>query len=168
MSARLRCTALLGLCLAAAACSQRLDFERMRQQPRANPYGASGAFADGMAMRTPPAGTVTAAIAERATEAPDGRRQFQVHCAVCHGTDASGRSVMARNMPGVPPPSLVSAVTAGRSDRELLDVIAHGRNRMPGYDWAMTETGRAAVVAYLRSLQQAAHATSAPTEEKAR
>jgi len=147
---------------AGIGCSRRLpDFERMRQQQRTDPYEGSRVFSDGMAMRVPPSGTV-------AHEAPDmpivvtpdvialGQHQFDVFCAVCHGPDGSGRSVMAANMPGNPPPSLQAPPVAAHSSADAFAVISRGRNRMPAYDWALPPAERWAVIAYMRTLQIAA------------
>jgi len=61
---------------------------------------------------------------------------------------------MAGNMPDMAPPSLTAPDARGRSDDELLDIVSHGKRRMPGYDWALTDVERGAVVAYVRRLQQ--------------
>jgi mono/diheme cytochrome c family protein len=151
---------LLTLC---AACSRSTDFERMRLQQRANPYGASDAFGDGMAMRLPPSGAVTFDRGATAQEPPAetdaliarGAKAYRVHCAVCHGDDGSGQSVMTMNMPVVPPPSLLTPRVAAQRPGDLFVVVSAGRNRMPAYGWALSTTDRWAVVAYVRSLQPA-------------
>ena len=146
----MRAAAILGICACAGtACSPSVDFERMRQQQRVNPYAAS--------MRVPPRGAVPLAP-RTAVDASQGQRQFEVFCAVCHGADGSGQSVMAGNMPAAPPLSLLSGPAAERTDSELLDIIANGMNRMPGYAWALSAPERDAVVAYVRRLQQSARA----------
>jgi mono/diheme cytochrome c family protein len=160
-------------------CSSQLpDFERMRQQQRTDPYEGSRVFSDGLAMRVPPTGTVpydpaphSIAVTtglDRGAHVHDipvpvtadlvaaGKRQFEIFCAVCHGSDASGRSVMARNMPGIPPPSLLTAGAADHPAGYFFELISHGRNRMPAYDWALPPLDRWGVVAYLRTLQASA------------
>ncbi|HTM04323.1 MAG TPA: cytochrome c [Vicinamibacterales bacterium] len=133
------------------ACSPQLDFERMRQQSRADAYSAG----DVPTMRVPPAGTVPIATTDSSLSSGEhGRLQYDVFCAVCHGPDGSGQSVMAGNMPDMAPPSLTAPDARGRSDDELLDIVSHGKRRMPGYDWALTDVERGAVVAYVRRLQQ--------------
>jgi len=164
-------------------CSREVDFERMRRQQRADPYAASDAFRDGMAMRIPPAGTVpvgTSGYRALATDVPSGasadallpsseatidrgRREFDVFCAVCHGAEGGGQSVMAGNMPGEAPPSLVSGHAAERPPRELFDIISRGRERMPAYDWALPVADRWAVVAYLQTVQRRAALPAAET-----
>jgi mono/diheme cytochrome c family protein len=149
----------------------------MRQQQRLDPYEASTLFADGMAMRTPPVGTVpresSAASPAIATGVdrgapvreiplavtPElvalGRHQFDIYCAVCHGADGSGRSVMAENMPGGPPPSLLAPEVAARPAGHLFAMISRGQKRMPSYAWALSPLDRWGVIAYLRTLQRA-------------
>ena len=146
---RLTRAAVCGWLFVAAACSRSVDFDRMRQQRRADPYASTPVFADRMTLRVPPTGAVPA---ERVTAAADGRHQFEVFCAVCHGPDASGRSVMASNITVDPPPSLVTGDAVQHSDREWLEVISHGRKRMPAYDWALSADERTAVIAYIRTL----------------
>ena len=153
------------------------DLERMRQQQRYDPYEGSALFADGMAMRTPPAGTVpreprdsppgvATGVAHGApvhgvpiAVTPEllaaGRHHFDIYCAVCHGADGSGQSPMAENMPGTPPPSLLTAQVATRPAGELFAVISAGKGRMPSYAWALPPADRWAVIAYLRTLQPA-------------
>lgn len=144
-------------CVILTACSGSTDFERMRQQQRADPYGQSAVFADGMVMQAPPEGTVP--IDQRIAGSrpgdllPRGEHQFQIFCAVCHGADGSGHSVMAANLPDSTP-SLLIGHAVESSDSELLDVLSHGRNRMPAFDWAMPAVDRQSVVAFVRMLQQ--------------
>jgi cytochrome c5 len=152
MNAPLRlivCAAAIGLAL---ACSPNTDFERMRQQSRADPYDAA-ASADGSTMRTPPAGSVPV-LSMTPAVVRSGAREYGVFCEVCHGRDGSGRSIMARNMVQAPALSLLTRETTARSDADLFDIVSHGRNRMPAYDWALSAAERSAVVAYIRTLQQ--------------
>jgi mono/diheme cytochrome c family protein len=142
----MRYAALLLVIGLAAACSQSLDFERMREQKRASAYAVS--------MRTPPAGTV--AVSDRKISLADvsverGRHVYDIYCALCHGESTSVPSVMAANMPGTPPPSLTMGEAAQRSAAEMFEVVSHGKNRMPAYDWALTEEDRWAVVAHVKS-----------------
>jgi mono/diheme cytochrome c family protein len=149
------------LCVCAAACSRSVDFERMRQQARADAYEAGGPFGNGMVMRVPPPGAVPAGPRDAASSpaiTPDlvarGRQQFETQCVVCHGSDGSGHAVMASNLPDGAELSLVTARTTARTADELFDVVSRGRNRMPAFDWALSADDRWAVVAYMRTLQE--------------
>jgi mono/diheme cytochrome c family protein len=134
------------------------DFERMRQQQRADAYEASTFFSDGKVMRTPPAGTVAHDGQETSPPAPTpavlaaGRHHFEIHCAVCHGADGSGRSLMAENMYGSRPPSLLTPAVASQPAGALFELISAGKNRMPSFAWVLPPADRWAVVAYLRTL----------------
>ena len=175
---------LAGACGACVACGPGaardrldadLDFERMRQQRRYDPYGPSGVFADGKAMQAPPEGTVareavpvpTAIATGMEGGAPvarvplpvtdtllaSGRERFAIHCAPCHGAAGFGWSLVAANMRGRRPPSLrterVRAMPAGT----VFGVVSNGERRMPSYAWALPVRERWAVVAYLAALQ---------------
>lgn len=145
----------VGMC-ALIACSRRTDFERMRQQARVAPYSASTIYSDGLAMRIPPAGTVAFGSREGEVDDATGQHDFETHCRVCHGSDGRGDAVMASNMPGNRPPSLVSGDALTRTDMELLDVVTKGKNRMPPFAWSLSEQARVDVVAYVRDLQRSA------------
>ncbi len=155
MAGIFRAACALALC-SALGCSPRVDFERMRQQQRADPYSASTTFSNGVTMRVPPPGTIPIDQRNASEEVVSGQREFEVFCAVCHGRDGSGGSVMSTNIPGPRPPSLLTGDPVVRSDAELLDIISHGRNRMPAYDWALPGDGRQRVLTYMRRLQQSA------------
>jgi len=145
-------------CVLLSACSGSMDFERMRQQQRGDPYGQSVLFSNGMVMRVPPEGTMPMDQPIAASRPVDliarGEHQFQIFCAVCHGVDGSGNSVMTANMPGGPSLSLLIGPATEYSDSELFDLLSHGRNRMPAFDWAMPAADRQAVVAFVRMLRQ--------------
>jgi mono/diheme cytochrome c family protein len=145
--------------------SKHWDWERMRAQPRYEPYGASAYFADGMAMRVPPNGTVprqvemagtdsltvttpTAAMLER------GANRFHIFCAVCHGERADGVSIVARNMDDPKPPSLLTPRTRAFPPGQVAAIITLGVGRMPSYAAELSTADRWAVVAYLRELQR--------------
>ena len=152
------------------------DFERMRRQQRTVSYGPSSAFANGMALRVPPQGTISheqsamgdAEVTGRqngryvasmplnltSDQRQQGAHDFQVYCAVCHGENGSTTTVVGINL-RPPPPSLLVDSIRGLSDGELFAIISQGRGRMPPYNWALPPMERWAVIATLRSLQGA-------------
>lgn len=165
---RLATSLVLALALFTAACSERIgkgwDWNRMRTQPRAEPYGGSEAFADSAAMRTPPPGTVarestpaeSAAVMPAITPAllERGRAQFHVFCAVCHGERGDGASVVASNMS---PSKALSLLTPGArtiTPAQLYTFISQGAGRMPSFSASLSSADRWAVVAYVAQLQQ--------------
>jgi mono/diheme cytochrome c family protein len=174
MSAR-RLAALAPLLLLTAC--PRLDPMQRQQKYRA--YQASEFYADGLAMRQPPAGTVrfgSAVDAALATGAgPDGkplarmpvdatadllalgRKRFDVYCAVCHGVLGDGETQVALNMSLRRPPSLHEF--RDLPDGFLYQVVSRGFGLMPSYANELSIQDRWAVVAYVRALQLSQHAT---------
>jgi mono/diheme cytochrome c family protein len=158
----------------------RPDLERMLVQPSYRPYGASSRFADGRAMREPPAGAVPhdqllgqpaltegieqAAYVTRIPLAVDrallarGRDRFETFCGVCHGLTGDGRSEVARRMVLRAPPSLVAAPVTEFPPGRVYQVISLGYGLMPGYSAELAVRDRWAVVGYLEALQLAAGA----------
>ncbi|MDQ6828403.1 MAG: cytochrome c [Gemmatimonadota bacterium] len=81
----------------------------------------------------------------------NGRKYYQINCAVCHGSNGSARSQMLTKYM-YPVPSLLTPVTMGRSDGYLFGMIRNGRGMMPTYD-RIEEMDRWDVVNYVRALQ---------------
>ncbi len=181
MRARAAALALLAL----TACP-RLD--PMQRQQKYKAYQASEYYADGLAMRDPPAGTVPYGPLLPADVAtglgPDGkpvarsplpvdakllergRARFDVTCAICHGVLGDGESQVAMNMSLRRPPSLHAYRDVG--DGYIVRVIAEGFGLMPSYAAQLTPEDRWAVVAYVRALQLSQHATieQVPPEQR--
>jgi mono/diheme cytochrome c family protein len=181
--------------LCALSCSRsvtlvepELSLERMLDQPRLDPFEESHLFADGRAMRTPPAGTVPrervlgpAALIEGkeggryvdripvpVTRAllEHGRERFETFCAACHGVLGDGRSPVAEAMTLRRPPSLHEPRLRAAPSGELFAVASHGYGLMPSYAPYLPVASRWAVVAYVRALQlsQAAPVASLPDD----
>jgi len=169
-------TVLLGL----SGCDSRKpfgDFERMRVQHRLDPYSSSSGFANGAAMQSPPAHTVSlesvgdsgvlgsglagaggqpvaaVPIAVTPQVLETGRRAFGVYCAACHGPAGFGGSAVAANMGALHPPSLRSAAARALSSGSIFRIATMGLGRMPGYAAQLPSSERWAVVAYLQRLQ---------------
>jgi mono/diheme cytochrome c family protein len=173
-SVHLRRALLALLAPAAMACSDRIgkgwDWNRMRRQPRYEPYDSSAFFANGMAMRAPPAGTIareaplpaedsafaTRALERRPADLRRGADRFKVYCAVCHGPAGNGGSVVGDNLRGPAPPSLVGARVRSLSAAQLYAVVSDGMGRMPAYGPSLAVPDRWAVVAYVLQLQHGA------------
>ena len=85
---------------------------------------------------------------ERSLE--NGRRYYQINCAVCHG--ANGQGGGPATWYGLPVPSLTTPVAIGHSDGYLWGIIRNGRGLMPTYN-RIEEMDRWDVVNYLRGLQ---------------
>jgi len=177
MSSRLYLTALAIL----AGCginrsSTDRALERMSEQPRYDLYESSRFFRNGMTMQAPPAGTVARGAAldpvlatgrtpsgGYASEVPLtitpatialGRSRFRIYCAVCHGVNGDGQSVVASNMTERHPPSLRSPAIKALPPGFLYQVIQNGFGRMPSYASELPVDQRWAVVAYIRDSLQ--------------
>jgi mono/diheme cytochrome c family protein len=168
------------------------SLDPMWRQPKAQAYQASEHHADGLAMRTPPAGTVRFRSLAEPTVAtgrgPDGqylkaapavldaktlalgRKKFDIHCAVCHGVLGDGESQLALNMSLRKPPSFHQPIYRDAADGYLFDVMSRGFGLMPGYAAELSESDRWAVVGYLRALQlsQGAGLDQVPPDERGR
>jgi mono/diheme cytochrome c family protein len=148
----------------------------MHDQPKLNAFRESAFFADGSGMRPAVAGTVarghlapafatpeeagtllsnplplTQAIAER------GRRVFNDHCAICHGTVGDGVPLLSRAYGGKPGNFLSNEIRA-RPDGHLFGVLMLGKNAMPSYAADLDKDDRWAAVHYIRILQRAQNA----------
>jgi hypothetical protein len=80
----------------------------------------------------------------------NGRKYYQINCAVCHGVAGMGNGAAVRF--GVPAPNLLTSVTKGRTDGYLYGMIRNGRGLMPTYD-RIEDADRWDVVNYVRALQ---------------
>ncbi len=83
----------------------------------------------------------------------NGRKYYQINCAVCHGEagDANG-ALKALNPAYGFPPSLLTDAAKGRSDGYIWGMMRNGRGLMPSYN-RIEEADRWDVVNYLRGLQ---------------
>jgi hypothetical protein len=83
----------------------------------------------------------------------NGRKYYQINCAVCHGDTGAGDGPATKL--GVPGISLVMDITKGRSDGYIFGMIRNGRGLMPSYN-RIEEPDRWDVVNYIRGLQGSA------------
>jgi mono/diheme cytochrome c family protein len=153
-----------------------VDFERMLDQHKAEPYEASQFFENGQSMRHPPSGTVPVTRVTGPPELVSGRTaagaytntipvtldealldrgedRFRIFCRTCHGQLGDGRSAVAENMKLRKPPSLheqrLRAYPAGRVFR----VVSEGYGLMPSYAESLSIDDRWAIVEFVRALQ---------------
>ena len=162
-----------------AACdgvqSPDVDLERMIDQSKYTAYAPSEFFANGMAMRVPPEGSLRHGAAERGspqetgqkgdgyitaapvTATPEmlrrGRERFGIFCAPCHGILGNGDTMVAANMPLRRPPSLLDENVRRYPDGRIYRVITEGYGLMRSYTDSIGESDRWAVVLYVRALQ---------------
>ncbi|HEY6089582.1 MAG TPA: cytochrome c [Gemmatimonadaceae bacterium] len=106
-------------------------------------YGAFPATIDSMAGLSNPRPATDSSLA-------NGRKYFQINCAVCHGDRAMGDGPATRyGMPGI---NLTTDVTKARADGYIFGMIRNGRGLMPTYN-RIEEMDRWDVVNYVRALQ---------------
>lgn len=80
----------------------------------------------------------------------NGRRHYQINCAVCHGAGGAGNGPVMGF--GLPAPSLLTDITKNRSDGYIYGIIRNGRGLMPTYN-RIEDMDRWDVVNYIRGLQ---------------
>lgn len=80
----------------------------------------------------------------------NGRKYFQINCAVCHGDRALGDGNATKY--GMVPINLTLDVTKNRTDGYIWGMMRNGRGLMPPYN-RIEERSRWDVVNYLRALQ---------------
>jgi mono/diheme cytochrome c family protein len=81
----------------------------------------------------------------------NGKRLYQVYCALCHGSDAKGGGPISTKF--VPPPDLTLQMFRQRTDGFLYATIRSGGPLMPSQGEALSVKERWDIVNYLRSLQ---------------
>jgi mono/diheme cytochrome c family protein len=161
--------------------------------PSYRPQGPSDLFADGSSERALVAGVVprpvdrspgipyvtvkgpgpvgmegspvTASIPFGVTDAviARGRERFDINCAACHGRTGEGDGIIVQRG-FTHPPSYYSQPLLDAPDSHFFDVITNGKGAMFSFDDRITPDDRWAIVAYIRTLQQAAR--SAPADSR--
>jgi mono/diheme cytochrome c family protein len=81
--------------------------------------------------------------------AQSGAGVFKSRCAACHGTDGKADTDIGKTMHLR---SLASPAVQKESDKELTDIIADGKDAMPGYKDKLSGTQIKDLVRYIRKL----------------
>ena len=183
---RLNAKLLLGALLASvslSSCLQQEDIDPMVKQAKYKPFTPNPFFSDGRAMRTPPANTISRErspspqieygtddkglplsanpIALTPKLLATGRKQFDIHCAICHGATGDGHSLVSTQMSLKTPPNLIEKSKRDLLDGTIFNAITNGYGLMAGYSADLSSEERWAVVAYLRALQRSQATTLA-------
>lgn len=98
--------------------------------------------------------TVDAKLLER------GQDRFTIYCAPCHGALGDGNGITKQYGMGATP-SYHDDRLRKVANGEIFNVITHGKGNMLSYADKLSAQDRWAVIAYVRALQRAAHATVA-------
>ena len=82
-----------------------------------------------------------------------GREQFEIYCAPCHGALGDGNGIMKKLgvMPAVA--NLHDKRIIEMADGEVFNTITHGKSTMAAYGPLIPAPDRWAIIAYLRALQ---------------
>jgi mono/diheme cytochrome c family protein len=149
--------------------------QKLREQPRCEPLGASRLFADGKCAREPVRGTDARGAARDPLAAIDpksdrlplpvtpalvarGRARYDIYCSPCHDRVGTGRGMIVQR--GFqPPPSFHDERLRTAPVGHFVDVMTRGWGAMPAYAAQVPVADRWAIALYLRALQRSQHAS---------
>ncbi len=89
------------------------------------------------------------AVSAATAGAQDAATLYKTKCAACHGPDGKGSTPAGKSM-GVR--DFASPDVAKETDAQLTEIIAKGRNKMPGYANSLKDAQIKDLVAYIRDL----------------
>jgi cytochrome c553 len=129
---------------------------------RADEARYAGRNADGSFVRGFPAGLVV-----NREFLLRGQERYQIYCAPCHGALGDGNGI-TKSYGMVATPTYHDDRLRTMAEGELYNTITNGKNTMLPYADKLSPDDRWAVVAYLRALQRAAHASldDVPLEQR--
>lgn len=81
--------------------------------------------------------------------ADEGANLFKSKCAMCHGPDGTGKTIMGEKLKI---PDLHSAEVQKKSDSDLKAIIRKGKDKMPAYETKLNKEQVDSLVAYIRDL----------------
>ena len=89
------------------------------------------------------------ALPSAAIAADESADLFKSKCAMCHGPDGAGKTMMGEKLKI---PDLQSADVQKKTDADLKTIIAKGKDKMPAYDAKLSKEQIDKLVAYIRDL----------------
>jgi mono/diheme cytochrome c family protein len=97
-----------------------------------------------------------------------GHAKFNTYCSPCHDKQGSGVGIVPLHVPTWQPANLMEDRIVQYADGEIFYVVSNGRRSMPAYKFQVSVEDRWAIIAYLRVLQRAWHAspTDVPAEHR--
>ena len=87
-----------------------------------------------------------------------GQNRFQIYCQPCHGALGDGNGI-TKQYGMIATPSYHDDRIRTMAEGEIFNTITHGKNTMSSYADKLSPDERWAVIAYVRALQRAHHAT---------
>ncbi len=82
-------------------------------------------------------------------DGPDAAGLYKSNCAICHGTDGTGKTPTGK---ALKVRDLRSADVQRMSDKELFAVIADGKEKMPPFKSKLSQADIDALIAFIRQL----------------
>ncbi len=79
----------------------------------------------------------------------DAASVYKAKCAMCHGPDGKGDTVMGKKLAAR---DFGSPEVQKETDDEMAGIIAKGKNKMPGYEKSLKPEQIKELVAYIRGL----------------
>jgi mono/diheme cytochrome c family protein len=79
----------------------------------------------------------------------EGADLFKSKCAMCHGPDGSGKTLMGEKLKI---PDLRSAEVQKKTDADMKAIIAKGKDKMPAYETKLSKEQIDKLVGYIRDL----------------
>ncbi len=98
-------------------------------------------------------GALAVAATAAAADLELGKKVYAAKCAACHGADGKGNAKMA-GMLKVNIPDLSGS--AGKSNAELLKLLAEGKKPMPSFGKSLSKDEMEAVLSYAKALAKGA------------
>lgn len=123
---------------------------------RADPVVFEGKDASGGWVK----GFPTAVTIDPAQLLERGQDRYVIYCAPCHGGLGDGNGITKQYGMGATP-TFHDQRLRELAEGEIFNVITHGKGNMLSYADKLPAEDRWAVIAYMRALQRAAHATPA-------
>ena len=99
--------------------------------------------------RTLPGILVFALLCSCSALAENGAEIYKKKCAACHGASGAGDTMIGKNLKIH---SLRSREAQDRSDEDLFNIIAKGRNKMPAFDRKLSREQIHDLVWHIRAL----------------
>lgn len=81
--------------------------------------------------------------------ADGGADLFKSKCAMCHGPDGAGKTLMGEKLKI---PDLHSTDVQKKTDADLKTIVAKGKDKMPGYETKLSKVQIDKLVQYIRDL----------------
>jgi mono/diheme cytochrome c family protein len=78
-----------------------------------------------------------------------GESLFKSKCAMCHGPDGAGKTMMGEKLKI---PDLHSADVQKKADADIKTIIAKGKDKMPAYETKLSKEQLDSVVTFIRDL----------------